>query len=159
MLDLHHEFIVDYETYHAEENILFNKMNHFIISSIRGNERQTGTDEVIPSWAGTRALLSSSNVPHMQVAFLPFLPFHVTEISTVFTSMVNFTKVLKQLHQKSLLLFFDEGVFRIVLNGYLKCPNMFKNLIPMLGGFHMAKCAQHCIGKVPKRYWIRRCIS
>ena len=37
--------------------------------------------------------------------------------------------------------------YRIMLNIYLKCPEKFAKLIPMLGGFHMAKCVQHCIGK------------
>ena len=56
--------------------------------------------------------------------------------STVFTAMLNFVKVLKQLKQKSLPVFADEGVFRIMLDIYLKCPDTFSDLVPMLGGFH-----------------------
>ena len=86
----------------------------------------------------------------MQVAFLPFLPYPVTETSTVYTAMLNFERLLDQLEQKTLPIFCDEGVFRIVLNIYLKCPDKFEGLVPMLGGFHMAKCVQRVIGKYIK---------
>ena len=32
----------------------------------------------------------------------------------------------------------------------MKRPEEFKDLLPMLGGFHMAKCVQRCIGKYIK---------
>ena len=81
----------------------------------------------------------------MQVDFLPFIPSPVTDPSTV--AMLNFLKVLHQFEQESLPIFCDEGVFRIVVDIYLQKPDQFKRLIPMLGGFHTAKCAEHCIGK------------
>ena len=49
--------------------------------------------------------------------------------------------------QNAIPVFCDEGVFRLVLNIFLKKQSEFKCLIPMLGGFHMAKCVLHCIGK------------
>ena len=86
----------------------------------------------------------------MQVAFLPFLPYPVTDTATVYTAMLNFSKLLNQLEQKTLPIFCDEGVFRIVLNIYLKNAEKFRDLVPMLGGFHMAKCVQRAIGKYIK---------
>ena len=59
-------------------------------------------------------------------------------------------KLLNPLKQKSLPIFYDEGVFRLVLNIYLKRPEESKKLVPMLGGFHTAKCVQRCIGKFIK---------
>ena len=59
-------------------------------------------------------------------------------------------KLLNQLKQKSLPIFCDEGVLRLVLHIYLKCPEEFKNLVPMFGGFHTAKSVQRCIGKYIK---------
>ena len=117
----------------------------FIISAMKGIASKT--NEPLPSWAGIQALLSSAKVPLMQVGFLPFLPYPVTEYSTVFIAMLNFVKVLKQLKEKSLPVFADEGVFRIMLDIYLKCPDKFNDLVPMLGGFHMAKCIHRCVGK------------
>ena len=86
----------------------------------------------------------------MQVGFIPFISSLVTDQSTVYTAMKNFNIVLKQLEQDAFPVFCDEGVFRIVLNIYLKKQDEFSNLIPMLGGFHMVKCVLHCIGKFMK---------
>ena len=94
-----------------------------------------------------RPLISDSNIPVMQIGFLPFIPKPVTEHATVYTAMINFVKVLEQLDQKSMPIFRDEGVYRKVVNIYIKCPEKFKTLVPCLGGFHMRKCLEHCIGK------------
>ena len=63
--------------------------------------------------------------------------------------MLNFINVLKQLKQQSFPVF-CEGVFHIMLDIYWKCSEMFKDLAPMLDGFHMAKCLQRGIGKYNK---------
>ena len=70
----------------------------------------------------------------------------MTDYSTVYTALLNFLKIAKQLKQSCLPVFCDKGVFRIVIDIYLKNPKKFESLIPMMGGFHMAKCAQRCIG-------------
>ena len=46
----------------------------------------------------------------------------MTEHVTVYTAMINFIKVLEQLDQKSLPIFFDEGVYCIVEDIHIKCP-------------------------------------
>ena len=64
--------------------------------------------------------------------------------------MQNYVKLLSQLKQKSLPIFCDEGVFRLVHKIYSKRPEDFKDLVLMLGGFHTAKRVQRCIGKYIK---------
>ena len=92
-------------------------------------------------------LISDIKLLIMQTGFLLFIPCPVTEHTTVYTVMKTFAKVLQQLDQKALPNFCDEGVYRIVVNIYLKCLNELKMLVPGFGGFHMAKCVQHSIGK------------
>ena len=46
-----------------------------------------------------KPLMSDSNIPKLQVGFLPFIPKPVTEHATVYTAMINFVKILKQLDQ------------------------------------------------------------
>ena len=104
----------------------------------------------LKTWTGTQALLSKSGLPQMHVAFLPFPTHPVTEVATVFTAMQYYVKLLNQLKQKSLPKFCDEGVFRLVLNIYLKCPKDFMDLVPMSCAFRTAKCVQRCIGKYIK---------
>ena len=76
----------------------------------------------MPTWAAIKSLISDSNIPIMQVGFLPFIPKLVTEHATVYTAMINFVKVLEQLDQKSMPIFCDEGSYRIVEDIYIKCP-------------------------------------
>ena len=61
--------------------------------------------------------------------------------------MKNFTQLVRQLKQDALPLFWNESGLRIVLDIFLQKQDQFRNLIPMLSGFHTAKCLQHSIGK------------
>ena len=92
------------------------------------------------------SLISNSNLPIMQTSFLPFISYPVTEHETVYTAKKNFIKVLQQLDQEAFSIFCDEGVYQIIVDIYLKCPNEFKVFVPCLRGFHMAKCVKHCTG-------------
>ena len=49
------------------------------------------------------------------------------------------TTLANQLDQNILPVYCDEGVFRIVIDIYLRRGNQFQNLIPVLGSFHTAK--------------------
>ena len=115
----------------------------FIISSSQSIIPES-KDSIIPSWTGIRALLSNTFAPRMHVGFLPS---PVTEYSTAFSAMKNFTQLVGQLKQDALPLFCDEGVFRIVVDIFLQNQDQFRNLIAILGGFHTAKCLQHSIRK------------
>ena len=118
------------------------EIKSFIVNKVRGS---VNSDELhIPTWAGCKSLISSANLPIMQVAFLPYLPHPVTDYSTVYNG------VLDQLKQDSLPLICDEGVFRIVTEITLQQPEQFKKIIPMMGNFNLAKAVEHCIGKFLK---------
>ena len=100
-------------------------------------------------------LISESDVPIMQVGFLPFIPRAVTDYSTLFTVILNLANQLDQ----NILPVYCDGVFRIVIDIYLQRRNQFQNLIPMLGSFHTAKCFEHCIGKYIDKTGIDDCFS
>ena len=140
-------FSVDEDLYQNEELQKDHHNKEFILSLIKTG--LTKEQESIPSssWAGCRALISSTNVPIMHTGFLAHLPYPVTEYSTVFTALHNFFKILSQLNQTALPIFCDEGVFPIVFDIVLSNPKEFDKLIPMLGSFHAAKVVEHCIGK------------
>ena len=63
-----------------------------------------------------RSLSSSVNVTERHGGFLPFIPKLITECSTVYTSMLNFVKIAKQLDQYALPVFCDKGVFRVLVD-------------------------------------------
>ena len=143
-------FSVDAELFKNSSKVNERGNVEFIISCIKSKVLTSENNITMPSWASIRSLISKSNVPIMQVGFLPMIPHPVTEHSTVYAAMNNFLKVLPQLDQRSMPVFCDEGVYRLVVEIYLKCPEKFKPLVPCLGGFHMAKCLQYCIGKYIK---------
>ena len=127
-----------------------NENLNFVLSCIRSDSFSASDDIPTPTWAGCRSLLSTQTSPVMQVGFLPYLSYPVTKHETVYTAMHNFLSVLAQLEQKCLPVFCDEGVFCIVSDIVLKHPKEFENLVPLMGGFHMAKATMHCLGKFLK---------
>ena len=94
-----------------------------------------------------RSLLSSAKVTEMHVGFPSFIPKSVTEYSIVYSSMLNFVKITKQLDQNTLPILCDKGVFRTLADIYLHWKDEFQILIQMLCGFHAGKCVKHCIDK------------
>lgn len=89
--------------------------------------------------------------PKQSVGFLPILPHPVTEYATVYTAMCNLKDILSQLHQQSLAIFCDEGVYHIVKHIQLLRPQEFKKVVLMLGNFHLTKISMACIGKHLKK--------
>ena len=104
----------------------------------------------ISPWSANKSLLSETKIPLMQTDFLPFIPQSVTEYSTVYTAMKNIVSRNVHLKQKTLPVFCDEGVFRIVLDIFINNLDEFKDLLPMLRGFHMAKAVLHAVRKYVK---------
>ena len=147
------EDLINLEIKTAERN-----QKQFIISCAQ-NVTKSDLEYLILSWARIESLISESDVPIMQVEFLPFIPKPVTDYSTVYTVMLNITKLVSKLDQKIPPVYCDEGVFRIVIDIYLQRRNQFQNLIPMLGSFHTAKCLGHYIGKYIDDSGIDDCLS
>ena len=121
---------------HQSENVK-NTATQFIISSIKSGFSHCSVIDDMPTWVAIKSLISDFNIPIIQVGFLPFILKPLTEHATVYTAMINFVKVLEQLDEKSMPIFCDQGVYRIVVGIYIKCPEKFKALVPCLGGFCM----------------------
>ena len=111
---------------------------------------ETVEEEPTPTWAGCLAQVVNFDPSVMQVGFLPFFPYPVTDDATVYTALKNFLNVLSQLKQKCLPVICDEGVFRILAQIVLQRPIEFQNILPMLGCFHLTKAVEHCLGKLLK---------
>ena len=137
-LPLERSFLVYQELWANLEIVNNSSTVEFILGccqSLPLDEKESYND-MIQSWAGIWALISSAEVPEMQVGFLFFIPKPVTESPTVHTSMLNFVKMANWLDQVALPLFYNEGDFRIVFDIYLQKKDEFCNIISVLGGFH-----------------------
>lgn len=70
----------------------------------------------IPTWSAFNHLISQESPSQQIVGFLPIIPKPVTKYSTVYTALLNFQNVLKQLQQDKLAIPCDEGI--VLLNIY-----------------------------------------
>ena len=104
-------------------------------------------DPKVPPWAGIHALLSDKQLSLKNVGFLPIIPNPVTRHDTVFTCLRNFSSICSNLDQEVLPVACDEGVYQYVVDIYLCNSDIFHDIFPMLGGFHMCKASLRCVGK------------
>ena len=109
-------FIVSNDLFRAEEKSSRNSDVSFITRCLRGGFLDCESPESLPTWAGCRAFLSQSEVPLMNVGFLPYIPHPVTAYSTVYTALHNSMSVLAQLNHRSMSIFCDEGRMSIALS-------------------------------------------
>ena len=103
--------------------------------------------QYVASWSACNSIWTCETIPVKSLAFLPVLPYSVTDYSTVFTGMNNLLAIKNQLDQDEFPLYADEKVYCMVKEIQLRRPNEFSSLIPMLGTFHMIKTVLKCIGK------------
>ena len=78
---------------------------------------------------------------------LVFFHSFLSQYFTVYTSMLNFVKIAKQLDQGAVPIFCYKGVFRILADIYLQRKDEFQILIKMLGGFYASTFVKHSIDK------------
>ena len=116
-----------------------------IISLLRTNEVMT-REVFLSTWAGIHSLVSTSNSTLKKVGFLPLIPHPITKIETVFTCLRSLKSIAERLSQPVLPIACD-GVYSLVVQIWLQQPEMFNNIYPMLGTFHMTKSALKCAGK------------
>jgi hypothetical protein len=114
---------------------------------------------ILLTWAVIQALLSTAKIPTIKVGFFPFILRSVADHSTVYTTMLNLVKFVNQLEQKSLLLFSDEGVFRIVVAIMLACPIDLQTVVPCLCGFHHGLMCTTLYKNIYPWQWNRRFIA
>ena len=91
-LPLPDSFEVSRDLLNSEKNIAERNQKQFIMSCAQ-NITNNDFNDLIPSWAGIESLISQSDVPIMQVGFLPFLPKPVIDYSTVYAIMLNMVKI------------------------------------------------------------------
>ena len=108
------------ELYINKEKTQDFEKKHFIANAIRS--MLLDKVECLPTWAACKSLVSKAQTPVTHVGFLPYLPYPVTEYSTVYTTLCNFLKIETQLNQLFLPAICDEVVFCIVADNVLQRP-------------------------------------
>ena len=107
-------------------------------------------EQIMPIWSAANSILSDNEPPLKRIAFLPVLPYPITQFDVVYTAMKNLQRILTYLDQHELPVTCDEGVFRIAREIQLIRPEEFNDIVLCLGSFHMTKIALGCLGKYLK---------
>ncbi len=118
----------------------FSKLN-------KGKFETACEDQRFPSWPAFNSVVTEERLPERIVGFLPVIPYPVTEYQTVYSALKNFQDILSQLDQSVLPVACDEGVYHIVREIIMERPSEFKNIVPLLGSFHLQKVFIGVIGK------------
>ena len=131
-----------------------------LLAVVRNTNLQASKDfqSKMPTWSGSHALVSKRQAPIKKVGFAPIIPSPITKYETVFTVLKNLSSFAEKLSQKVLPFVTDEGVYHIIIDLYCHDSQLFKNLLPMLGTFHMAKNAMRCCGKFLRGSGIESCL-
>ena len=70
------------------------------------------------------------------LAFLPVLPYPITQYDTVYTKRRSFDAICKKLVQIHIPMFADEKVYAMIREIKFLRPDEFEPIIPMLGAWH-----------------------
>ena len=125
----------------------FSRIAHTILHCFENSSPEENLEQSVPSWSAFNALCSKEELQQKHVGFLPVIPYPVTQHATVYTALMNFNSILDQLDQNFLPVACDEGVYAIAREIQLSSPDKFKNIVLVLGAFHMAKILLGCLGK------------
>ena len=125
----------------------FSRIAQTIRDSSEISNPEENLEQPVPSWSAFNALCSKEDLLVKQVGFLPVIPYPVTKHATVYTALLNFNSILEQLDQNYLPVACDEGVYAIAREIQLVNQEKFKNIVLLLGAFHMAKILLRCLGK------------
>ena len=118
---------------HTNPQIIDNSSTtEFILSCFQSVSlhQRAGDKRIIPSWVCVKSWLSSVKITEMHVAFLPFIPKPVTEYLTVYTSMLNFVKIV--LYQYSVTKKFSKFLLLFTSKGKMNFRSLFKCLIDFI---------------------------
>ena len=143
-------FCPEEKLYYSAKSVEKQGQIEFTINALKNSGLVLNSSD-LPTWAGIQSLISLAELPLMQCGFLPFIPHPVTDHSTVYTAMENFVGVASQLEQDHLPVFCAEGVFRIVLDIYLKFPHTFA-----IGRFSHHQVCSPLHWQICKRQWAGR---
>lgn len=105
-------------------------------------------DQIIPSWTGFHKSQSHKHPEYTAVSYAPVIEAKPSDMATVFTTMVRCKDMTNALGQTHAIQTFDQQLYAVAQQVKWSMPELFRNHVIRLGGFHEVTCFIASIGKI-----------
>ena len=111
--------------------------------------RGKDTKQEVPAWTAYNSYLSTQDLPVTTVRYLPFIRASPTELSTIYTSLLNLVAVSHKLDQSHILVTADMAIYSKAQEILWSKPTTLEGKITMrIGGMHLLMAFLASIGKL-----------
>ncbi|KAK1904701.1 Beta-glucanase [Dissostichus eleginoides] len=106
-------------------------------------------EQRIPGWSAFNAYLSTSDIPLTTVQYMPFIRASPSDLSTIYTALLQLTQLAQELGQRHILVTADLAIYSKAQQIMWSKPEALDGKITMrIGGMHVTMAFLASIGKV-----------
>ena len=106
-------------------------------------------EQRIPGWSAFNAYISMSDIPVATVLYMPFIRASPSDLSTIYTSLLQLTKLAEELGQSHILVTADLAIYSKAQQIIWSKPETLDGKVTMrMGGMHITMAFLASIGKV-----------
>ena len=102
----------------------------------------------VPFWTGFKSCVSEYKSEFSVVSYAPIIESKPNDMATVYTTMKKCIDMTKAVGQKHSIQTFDQQLYAIAKQVQWSQPDVFRDHIIRLGGFHTLSCFIAAIGKL-----------
>ena len=99
---------------------------------------------MITAWSAFQELLCNSDLDQVNVGYLPPIPNTPTDMKTIYAAIRRTQDIMEELETNLIFIEVDQAIYTKVLDAMFRLKdegeNLFDNIIPRLGGFHILVC-------------------
>ena len=99
---------------------------------------------MIPAWSAFQELSCNSDLDQVNVGYLPPIPNTPTDMKTIYAAIRRTQDIMEELETNLIFIEVDQAIYTKVLDAMFRLKdegeNLFDNIIPRLGGFHILIC-------------------
>ena len=127
------------------------------------HSRITKDLQKVPSWSGFKELVTNRDLDVLTVGYLPPIPYSPTEYKVILEEIRRTQQIMIELETDFIFIEADQAIYTKVLNVMFSLKNkgedLFKTIIPRMGGFHIGMCMLRTIYALFKRCGVVQLLS
>ena len=102
------------------------------------------TTQVLPGWSGFQQLASEPDLCPVTVGYLPPIPESPTQMRVIYAEIERTLTIMEELELPFIFIEADQAIYTKMLDAMFKLESegkeVFKKIIPRMGGFHILMC-------------------